>query len=188
MNLKYNKIILTALFFLLIPSAKSAEKIYLYQGTFSRSIKVEELYKFKKSKIPSSKLKNLIRITNQDEKDLYKVLSYEIEVPLASSSRLMNSKIGEVFLRRLSKIIYPNKISNKNIGTKAIRSGIILSSYNNNQKINLIDFFKAYPNKNIAINLNALNQALKKVDSIKELIEFYSNSPFKKLKDGRSST
>ena len=100
----------------------------------------------------------------------------------------MNSKIGEVFLVRLSKIIYPNKISNKGISIKAIRSGIILSSYNNNQKINLIDFFKAYPNKNIAIDLNALSKALKKAESLKELIDFYSNSPFKKLKDGRSST
>ena len=69
-----------------------------------------------------------------------------------------------------------------------MRSGLLLSSFNNNQKINLIDFFEAYPNKNIAIDLNALSNTLKKVDSLKELIEFYSESPFKKLKEGRSST
>ena len=187
MNLKFNKLILLISLFL-IPSAKSAETLFLYQGTFSRTIKIEELYKFKKSKIPSSKLKSLLNITNQTEKGLHKVLSYEIEVPLKASSKLMNSTIGEVFLSRLSKIIHPNKISNKNIGTKAIRSGIILGSYNNNQKINLIDFFKAYPNKNVAIDLNALRTALNKAESLKELIEFYSDSPFKKLKDGRSST
>ena len=186
MNLKYNKFILLISLFL-IPSAKSAETIFLYQGTFSRTIEINELYKFKKSKVASSKLKNLIKITSQNEEDLHKVLSYEIEVPLKGSSKLMNSKIGEVFLKRLSKIIHPNKISNKNIGAKAIRSGIILSSYNNNQKINLIDFFKAYPNKNIAIDLNALRKTLKKAESLKELIEFYSDSPFKKLKDGSSS-
>jgi hypothetical protein len=33
-----------------------------------------------------------------------------------------------------------------------------------------------------------LSKTLKKAKSLKELIEFYSNSPFKKLKDGRSST
>ena len=129
-----------------------------------------------------------MKITNQKEKELHNFLSYKIEVPLKTSSKLMNSKIGEVFLSRLSKIIYPNKILNKKLSIKAIRSGIILSSYKNNQKINLIDFFKAYPNKNIAIDLNALSKTLKKVESLKELIEFYSNSPFKKLKDGRSST
>ena len=168
--------------------AKSAETLYLYKGTFSRTIKIEELSKFKESKVPSSKLQNLINITNQNKKDLHKILSYEIDLPLKTSSKLMNSRIGEVFLGRLSKIIYPNKILDKNIGGKAIRSGLLLSSYNNNQKINLIDFFKAYPNKDIAIDLNALKKALKKADFLKELIEFYSDSPFKKLKDGSSST
>ncbi len=185
MNLKYHYIALSILFF--IPSAKGAENIFLYKGTFNRTIQIIELNKFNRTKKPSKKLKNLMKITNQKEKELLKILSFEIEVPLKTSSKLMNSKIGEVFLGRLSKIIYPNKISDIKLSTKAIRSGILLSSYNNNQKINLIDFFKAYPNKDVAIDLNALTKALNKVDSLKELIEFYANSPLKKLKDGRSS-
>ena len=44
------------------------------------------------------------------------------------------------------------------------------------------------PNKNVAIDLNALTKTLKKVESLKELIKFYADSPLKKLKDGRSST
>ena len=185
MNFKLIYIFLAILFF--SPSTKAAENLFLYKGTFSRTIKIEELYKFKITKKPTQKLKNLMKITNQKEKDLHKIISLKIEVPLKTSSKLLNSKIGEVFLGKLSKIIYPNKILNKELSTKAIRSGILLSSYNNNQKINLIDFFKAYPNKNIAINLNALRKTLKKAKSLKELIEFYSDSPFKKLKDGRSS-
>jgi len=186
MNLKYKLIILLTLLY--IPSANGAENIFLYKGTFSRTIKIEELHKFKETKQVSNKLKSLIKITNQKEKELYKILSLKIDVPLKTSSKLMNSKIGEIFLSRLSKIIYTNKISNKELNSKAIRSAILLSSFNNNQEINLIDFFKAYPNKNIAIDLNALSKTLKKVESLKELIEFYSNSPLKKLKDGRSST
>ena len=186
MNSKYNFFVL--LVFLLIPSVKGAENLFLYKGTFSRIIKIEDLNEFKNTKKPSPKLKSLIKITNQKDKELHRVLSLEIEVPLKTSSRLMNSKIGEVFLSRLSKVIYPNKISNIKTSIKAIRSGIILSSYKNNERINLLDFFKEYPNKNIAIDLNALNKALKKVESIKELIDFYSNSPFQNLKDGRSST
>ncbi len=174
--------------FFLSPYAKGAENLFLYKGTFSRSIELKELYKFKETKNPSNKLKNLMRLTNQTEKELLKILSLKVDVPVKTSSKLMNSKIGEVFLGRLSKIIHPNKISNKELSIKAIRSGILISSFNNNQKINLIDFFKEYPNKNIAIDLNALSKTLKKIESLKELIEFYSNSPFKKLKDGRSST
>ena len=187
MNLKHNYFILL-IFLFLIPNAEGAETIFLYKGNFSRTISIEELNNFEKTKLPSPKLKNLIKITNQKEEEIHKVLTYEIEVPLGTSSKLMNSKIGEVFLSRLSKIIHPNKISNKNIGKRAIRSGIILGSYNNNEKINLIDFFRAYPNKNIAIDLKALRKALKKAESLKELIDFFSNSPFKKLKDGSSST
>ena len=174
--------------FFLCPSVKAAENLFLYKGTFNRKIKIEELYKFKTSGKASAKLKNLIKVTNQKEKELLNVLSIKIEVPLKTSSKLMNSKIGEVFLKRISNIIYPNKILNKEISIKALRSGILLGSYNNNQKISLIDFFKAYPNKNVAIDLDALSKTLKKVESLKELIEFYSDSPFKKLKDGRSST
>ena len=184
--MKFKYIILLILFF--NQSAKGAENLFLYKGTFSRSIKIEELSKFKLTKKPSNKLKNLIKITGQTEKDLHKILSTKIEFPIKTSSKLMNSKIGEVFLNRLSKIIHPNKISNMKLSTKAMRSGLLIGSFNNNQKINLIDFLKAYPNKNIALDLNALSKTLKKVESLKELIEFYADSPFKKLKDGRSST
>ena len=188
MNIKIKHIIILILIFL-IPSAKSAETIILYKGTFSRTINIEELYKFHNSKkVKSKKLKRLIQLTNQNQEKLHNILSYEIEIPLKASSRLMNSKIGEVFLNRISKIIYPNKILDQDIGTKAIRSGIVLGSYKNNKKINLIRFLQAYPNKIIAINLNELNKTLKKVDSLKELIKFYSNSPLKKLKDGTSNT
>ncbi|WP_269623922.1 alpha/beta hydrolase [Prochlorococcus marinus] len=187
MNLNYSNIILLLVLFF-YPSAKSAEKLFLYKGTFSRSINIEELSKFNTTKEISQKLENLMKITNLNDKDLHNFLSYKIKIPLKTSSKLMNSKIGEVFLSRLSKIIYTNKISNKKTSTKAIRSAIILSSYKNNERMNLIDFFKEYPNKNIAIDLNALNKALEKVESLKELIDFYSNSPFQKLKDGSSST
>ena len=183
--MKFKYIFLLILFF--NQSAKGAENLFLYKGTFSRSIKVEELSKFKLTKKPSSKLKNLIKITGQKEKNLHQILSLKIDFPIKTSSKLMNSRIGEVFLSRLSNIIYTNKISNIKLNTKAIRSGLLLSSFNNNQKINLIDFLKAYPNKNIAIDLSALRKTLKKAESLKELIEFYSNSPFKKLKDGSSS-
>ena len=133
---RYKNIAILILVFLL-PESKAAENIYLYKGTFNRKIKVEELNKFQKTKKPSKKLKNLIKITNQNEENLYNLLSYEIDVPIIQSTKLMNSKIGEVFLSRISKIIHPNKISNKNIGIKALRSGIILGSFSNNERISI---------------------------------------------------
>jgi hypothetical protein len=136
--MKYQQKFILLLILIFSSSAKGAENLFLYKGTFSRTIEINELHKFKETKNPSNKLKNLMKITNQKENDLHKILSLEIEVPLKTSSKLMNSKIGEVFLGRLSKIIYPNKISNKKLSIKAMRSAILLSSFNNNQKVNLI--------------------------------------------------
>ena len=85
MNLKYTNIILL-ISLIFIPNVKSAETLFLYKGTFNRSINIEELDKFKDKKIPSQKLKNIMKITNQNEKDLFNILSYEIDVPIKSSS------------------------------------------------------------------------------------------------------
>ena len=71
-----NIVVLIILFF--YPNAKSAENIYLYKGTFSRTIKIEELNKFNETKKPNNKLKSLMKITNIDDKDLHNFLSYEI--------------------------------------------------------------------------------------------------------------
>ena len=185
---KISRSFLLFLFLMIYPKIKAAETIYIYKGTFNRTISVEELINFEKTKIVSPKLKKLMYITNQNEKQLLEALTLEIEVPVTVSSKLMNSTIGEVLLGRIAKIIHPNKIFQQKLSIKAIRSAIIISSYNNNEKINLIDFFNAYPNKNIALNLNALDTALKKIESLTELIKFYSNSPLKTLKDGSSST
>ena len=110
----------------------------------------------------------------------------ELDIDRAKKNCL-NSGLGSESIKKINFSNTLDEILDRNIGTKALRSGILLSSYNKNEKINLIDFFQAYPNKNIAIDLNALSKTLKKVKSLKELIEFYSNSPFKKLKDGSSS-
>ena len=81
MYLNYkNIVVLVILFF--YPSAKSAENIFLYKGTFSRTIEIEELNKFNETRKPSNKLKSLMKITNLNDKDLHDFLSYKIEVPL----------------------------------------------------------------------------------------------------------
>ena len=77
MNLNH-KNILILLFLFFIPSAKSAENLFIYKGNFSRTIKIEDLNNFTKTKKPSKKLKNLMKITNQNNKDLHKFLSYNI--------------------------------------------------------------------------------------------------------------
>ena len=54
MYLNYKNIILLIILFF-YPSAKSAENIFLYKGTFSRTIEIKELNKFNETRKPSKK-------------------------------------------------------------------------------------------------------------------------------------
>ena len=60
MRLNYNFILFLILLF--GQNANGAENLFLYKGTFSRSIKIDELYQFETTKKPSKKLKNLIKM------------------------------------------------------------------------------------------------------------------------------
>ena len=171
-----------------IKKSYAAENIYLYRGTFSRTISVNELEEFLKNRKPNKRLKKIIRLANQNEDELIKTLEYSIKMPISITSKLMYSRIGESIIKRITKIIYPNKHKESKISIMAIRSAIIKASAENNGKLSAIEFFKAYPNKNLAININALSNTLEKIESLSELIEFYSNSPLEKLKDGNSKT
>ena len=55
MNLKYTNIILL-ISLIFIPTAKGAETLFIYKGTFNRSINIEELDKFQHKKVASEKL------------------------------------------------------------------------------------------------------------------------------------
>jgi len=50
-------------------------------------------------------------------------------------------------------------------------------------KINLIRFFENYPTKTVILNAKALSKILNKVESINELLKFFTNSPLHKIKD-----
>ena len=97
----------------------------------------------------------------------------------------MNSKIGNVILGRLCKIIHPLKISDEKISISAIRGAVMKTLAENNEKMNAINFLKNYPNKTIAIDIPALIKVLDKVETINELITFFSSSPLEVLQSGK---
>ena len=47
--------------------------------------------------------------------------------------------------------------------------------------INLINFFEGYPTKTVILNVNALSKVMNKVESISELLDFFTNSPLEKI-------
>ena len=64
----------------------------------------------------------------------------------------------------------------------ALRSSVIKSLYNSDEKINLVSFFESYPTKTIILNVNALSKVMNKVQSISELLEFFTSKPLEKIK------
>ena len=64
----------------------------------------------------------------------------------------------------------------------ALRSSIVKGIYLGDGKINLIKFFEGYPTKTVILNVNALSKVMNKVESISELLDFFTNSPLKKIR------
>tara|TARA_Y100001968_G_scaffold333736_1_gene398854 strand:- start:17640 stop:18206 length:567 start_codon:yes stop_codon:yes gene_type:complete len=164
----------------------AAENIMIYKGTLSRTITIESLENLVKTKKSNGSLKNILRITNQKDKDISELLEKEYELPIVLTSKLIHSKIGTIIISRISKIIYPNKTPQKNVSVPAIRSAIIKGIVVGEGKLNLLGFLKHYPNKNIAINYNALNKVLNKIESMTDLVNFFTGSPLDNLKNKTS--
>ena len=50
-------------------------------------------------------------------------------------------------------------------------------------KINIVRFFESYPTKTVILNVGALSKILNKVESINELLKFFTDSPLNKIND-----
>ena len=47
---------------------------------------------------------------------------------------------------------------------------------------NLVKFFESYPTKTVILDISALSKVMNKVESISELLDFFTNSPLEKIK------
>ena len=86
----------------------SAEKINLYVNIFSRSITLKELEDFSDSGVSEGFLKKILK--KQDQDLIKEFLTKEYKAPIELTSRLLYSEIGSVVLKKISKIIYPDRI------------------------------------------------------------------------------
>ena len=110
------------------------------------------------------------------------LLNKKFEIPITIASKLIYSEIGNVFLTRLSSIIHPPRADDERTGMLALRASVIQGIDIGNRKINLINFFEGYPTKTVVLNVNALSKVMNKVESISELLYFFTNSPLEKIK------
>tara|TARA_A100001388_G_scaffold158506_1_gene118233 strand:+ start:425 stop:997 length:573 start_codon:yes stop_codon:yes gene_type:complete len=188
--MKFGKILILKLFFILVTSpiflniskANSAQEIKIIYGIFSRTIKVNSLKTFAEEGNSTKKLKRILKATGSPDKEIRSVLKKDFEIPITIASKLVYSEIGNVFLKRLSSIIHPTKADDERTGMLALRASIIQGIKIGNGKINLINFFEGYPTKTIILDVNALSKVMSKVESISDLLDFFTNSPIEKIK------
>ena len=176
-------ILITNQFFLNTPKVKSAENIKIIYSIFSRTISVDSLKNFAKDGRSSNKLRKILNATGSSDNEIQEILNKNFEIPIDIASKLVYSEIGNVFLTRLSYILHPSRANDERTGMLALRSSVIQGLYLGDEKINLIKFFESYPTKTVILNVNALNKVMKKVESISELLEFFTSRPLEKIKN-----
>ena len=187
--MKFSKFLIFKIFLILVssqffnaPKAHSAEEIKIVYSIFSRTIKVNSLKNFAKEGRSTRKLKRILKATKSPDREIRAVLNKNFEVPITIADKLIYSEIGNVFLTRLSSIIHPPRANDKRTGILSLRASVIQGIKLGNGKINLINFFEAYPTKTVILDVSALSKVMNKVESISELLTFFTNSPLEKIK------
>ena len=123
-----------------------------------------------------------MKATGSPDNEIRSILNKDFEVPITIASKLIYSEIGNVFLTRLASIIHPPLADDKRTGMLALRASVIQGISIGNGKINMINFFEGYPTKTVILDVNALSKVMNKVESISELLDFFTNSPLEKIK------
>jgi len=188
--MKFSKFLIFKLFFILISSTfffnvsktNAAEEIKITYSIFSRTNKVNTLKTFAKEGKSTRKLKRILNATGAPDKEIRTVLNKDFEIPITIASKLVYSEIGNVFLTRLSSIIHPPRATDDRTGMLALRASVIQGIKIGNGKINLINFFEGYPTKTVILDVSALSKVMNKVESISELLTFFTNFTLEKIK------
>ena len=188
--MKFNKYLIIKVFFIFVSSqmifnvskANAAEEIKIIYNIFSRTISVSSLKNFAEEGNSTKKLRRILKATGSPDEEIKSVLNKDFEIPITIASKLVYSEIGNIFLTRLSSIVHPPKATDERTGVLALRASVIQGINIGNGKINLINFFEAYPTKTVILDVSALSKVMNKVESISELLTFFTNSPLEKIK------
>ena len=188
--MKFSKSLIPRIFLILfinqiffnVPKAQSAEKIKIIYSIFSRTVTVDSLKTFAESGNSSKSLRKILNATGSSDEKIQSILNNKFEIPITIASKLVYSEIGNVFLSRLSSILHTPNTNDERTGMLALRSSVIKGLYTRNGKINLVSFFESYPTKTVILNVNALSKVMNKVQSISELLDFFTSKPLEKIK------
>jgi hypothetical protein len=157
------------------PTAHAADNLVFVSGGFRRSIPVADLSTLANTGTAPGLLGDVLRFSQQNPKDVAGLLNQSISLPITLVSRLLNTRIGEALLDRLANIVYPLKTPGA--GVPALRSALVIGIAEGDGNLSPVSFLRAYPNREMEVNLPALLALLQKANSISDLVRFFSESP-----------
>ena len=176
---------LTGLGAIASPPSQAAKDVALVSGAFRRSISVADLAYLAETGKPRGLMVDILRLSNQNPEDVAKLLNQELNLPLVLTSRLMSTRIGDVIIRRVARIIYPLMVPAPEVSVPAIRAGVINGLQIGDGGLTAIKFLEAYPAEVMEVNIPALMAVIEKAQSISGLMQFFSESPLDGLKDAQ---
>ncbi len=165
-------------------SAVAAESVVLVTGAFRRSIPIAEFETLATTGKATGLLGDLMRLGRQNPRLLSKVLNEKVSLPIPLVSRLLHTRIGEAVLDRVSVIVHPTRSPQE--GVAALRSAVVMGIDEGNGSLTALGFLKAYPTREMAVNVPQLLILARKANSISDLIRFFSESPLDGLRGGGS--
>jgi hypothetical protein len=162
------------------PSVQAADNLVFVSGAFRRSIPVDDLQHLAETGEARGLLSDVIRISEQDPATVSELLNQSISLPVSLVSRLLATRIGEAVLERLAQIFYP--LQAPGVGVPALRSAIVMGLVEGDGKISAISFLRAYPTRNLEVNIPNLIAVAEQASSVTELVRFFSESPLDGLR------
>ena len=163
-----------------MPAAGAADNLVFVSGAFKRSIPVSDLEHLASTGEARGLLGDVMKLAKQEPDKVADMLNASMSLPIVLVSRLLNTRIGEAILERLAQVIYPLKVPE--VGLPALRSGIVLGLRDGDGSLSALTFLRAYPNRDMEVNLPALMALIRKTSSITELVRFFSESPLDGLR------
>jgi hypothetical protein len=162
------------------PAALAAQNLVFVSGAFRRSISVDDIEYLATTGKARGLLADLLLLGRQKPQEVSKLLNQSVNLPIVLVSRLLNTRIGEALLDRLARILYP--LNTPEVGVPALRSAMVLGIDQTTGTLSPISFLRAYPNRNLEVNLPALMALMDKASSIGDLVRFFSESPLDGLR------
>jgi hypothetical protein len=128
-------------------SAIASERVVLKYKVFRTSISVDELANFAETGQVSPTLNYYLNQSRQEPATVRRILSQEINADPVVLDRVLNNRIGEFLLDRISQsVTTPSGQASR----QALRSAIVLSA-NQGNKVSLIEILQNYPTSEVVL-------------------------------------